>query len=453
MISVHAHLRRLLAAEYERFAKLHPASAAAHHLAYRRLPLGVGSSFQFFEPFPVSIHHAEGPFAWDADGSRFLDLNMGFGALLVGHRHPQVMDAVQRQLTLGTLYVAPNNLAEEVAALLSARFGHPLWRFMSSGTEATMTAVRLARAHTNRPLLVKVEGGYHGHGDTVLVSGKPSPEHWGPTVTPHAIPDSLGIPEGIVESTIVVPFNDIDALEAVLETHGDRVAGFIIEPVLENAGIVMPAPGYLQQVRAACDRHGVVLIFDEVKTGLTASYAGAAGLFNVRPDLSCFAKSIGGGLPIAALGGREDVMRTIEHGCVHHGTFNANPLVLAAAKATLEVCTAEALALTHRVNEHFAEQVRTLLAPIADVVPTQVQTVGSKGSITFAADIPRNYRDWKLSSFLAAELFWLWSTNRGVLTPPGLDEQWLVSLAHTPSAMEVYLTQLADITALIAALG
>jgi glutamate-1-semialdehyde 2,1-aminomutase len=263
------------------------------------------------------------------------------------------------------------------------------------------------------------------------------------------VPDSTGIPYGVTRDVIVVPFNDADALEHALLAHDGEVAAFIVEPILENAGIILPTAGYLESCRKLCDRFGALLIFDEVKTGLTASYNGAAGLFDVLPDITCLAKSIGGGVPIGAFGGREDVMRLVEGECVHHGTFNANPLVLASCIATLDVCTAEALAETHRLNLEFSSSVDGLLEEIRDQIPTVVQTVGSKGSVTFSSVVPRTYRDWKNSDFLAAELFWLWSTNRSVLTPPGLDEQWLVSLAHSQASLNTYLSQLSDLVGVV----
>jgi glutamate-1-semialdehyde 2,1-aminomutase len=191
----------------------------------------------------------------------------------------------------------------------------------------------------------------------------------------------------------------------------------------------------------------VILIFDEVKTGLTASYNGAAGLLGIKPDLTVLAKSIGGGLPLGAFGGREDIMRSIERGVVHHGTYNANPLVLAAAKATLDVCSKEALAECFERNKTFSSDVRNTLTKLRGLVPVNVTEVGCKGSLTFTESPPKRYEDWKNSDLEMAELSWLWSTNRGVLTPPGLDEQWLVSLAHDSESLAVYLSQLNELCA------
>lgn len=432
-------IERLLHAERSRYQDSHPASSSAHARARTRLPYGVGSSFQYFEPYPITIDRAKGPYAWDVDGNKYLDLNMGFGALLTGHLHPVVMDAVSAQMSRGTLFVAPSEAAFEVADALQERFSHPLWRFTNSGTEAVMTAVRAARAYTGRDKLVKVIGGYHGHSDTTLVSCKPSLD------SSDVVSDTIGLLPGVLENTIAIPYNDADALERVLLENAGKVAAFLVEPVLENVGIILPRDGYLSKVREICSKHGVLLIFDEVKTGLTSSYFGAQGLYGVRADITCLAKSIGGGFPIGAFGGEEDVMRVFEKGCVHHGTYNSNPLVLAATKATLSVCSKEALEETYARNKEFTGTVRTLLESIRAQAPTFVAQVGCKGSVTFSNTQPSRYEDWKNSDMVLAELSWLWSTNRGVLTPPGLDEQWLVSLAHDEESLAIYLEQLQDL--------
>lgn len=441
----HKRIEKLLEREYELFRERHPQSRLAHIASKKVLPLGVGSSFQYFDPYPVTVDHADGPWAWDVDGHRFLDLNMGFGALLVGHNHPAVTAAVSARLFTGTLFVAPSELGTKAATLLSERFGHPLWRFCNSGTEATMSAVRIARAFTGRAKILKLEGGYHGHSDTLLVSGKPPVGCAGSDGTVPPVADSLGVPSGVLADTLVVPFNDFEALTAVFVAHGHEIAGFILEPAMENAGIILPRGGYLDLARALCTEYGALLIFDEVKTGLTAGYSGAAGLWGVTPDLTCLAKSIGGGLPVGAFGGRHDAMSVLERGCVHQGTYNANPLCMAAVIAVLQAASHSELQRTHEINQHFAAGVDKLLDSVRDIVPTCVQTLGSKGSVTFSAAQPTSYADWKNSDLLAAELFWLHSTNRGVLTPPGLDEQWLVSLAHTRSSMDVYLEQLDEL--------
>ena len=232
----------------------------------------------------------------------------------------------------------------------------------------------------------------------------------------------------------VVPYNDIDRLNAILTESASEIAAVVMEPVLENVSIVLPDEGYLAAVRAACDAHGVLLIFDEVKTGLTAGAHGAAQRLGVTPDLITLAKSIGGGLPLAAFGGRAEVMATVTDGrMAHFGTYNGNPLVMAAAAAVDDICTPEALAAAEELND---ESMRAIDAIITQYeLPAHTVGFGVKGAVTWATSPVRNYRDYKRTDFATAELSWLWGVNRGVLTPPGLDEQWLVSLAHTSADM------------------
>jgi glutamate-1-semialdehyde 2,1-aminomutase len=442
--SAFAHkVTALLEAELADFTTSHPGSNRAHQHAAKLLPLGVASSFQFFEPFPITIDHADGAWAWDVDGRRYLDLNMGFGALLVGHRHPYVLRAVTHQLERGTLFVAPNHLASEVAELLKERFGLPKWRFTNSGTEALQTAVRLSRAATGREVVVKVEGGYHGHTDALLVAAKP---HLLRNDTPTSRdPDSTGIPPSVAALTHVVPFNDLSALERVFAEQAP--AAFVVEPVMENIGIALPEDGYLRGIRKLCTRHGVVLVFDEVKTGLTAGWSGASGLFGVTPDLMCLAKSIGGGFPIGALGGSEAVMGAIAEGAVHHGTYNGNPLVLAATKATLEVCSPDALESATTKSRRLAANLDEVLTGL----PHAISSVGTKGCIAWRPTPVRSYRDWFTSDKELAELAWVWGLNRGVLTPPGLDEQWLVSLAHDDAACSFYVEVISELATVLRA--
>ena len=429
----HRRVEQLLAAEWERFTSWSQASGEHNKRASRSLPLGVTSSFQHWEPYPISIASARGAWLTDVDGNRLLDLSMGFGAMLVGHLNPVVVEHVTEALThTGTLFVTPSPQATDMAERFQERFGLDMLRFTNSGTESLMYAIRVARAHTGRKAIIKIEGGYHGGYDALQVSVKPDLADIGPAEAP--IPE---VPFDVEAGTVhVVAYNDLGQLERVLAEHGRDIAALVIEPVIENLSIVVPDEGYLAGVRAACDEHGVALIFDEVKTGLTAGYAGAAQRLGVQPDLITLAKSIGGGLPLAAFGGKREIMEVVVDGrMAHFGTYNGNPLVMAAARAVDEVCTKEALDAAEAMNNRAMDTIDEIIA--AHELPAHTVGLGVKGCVTWAATPVRNYRDYKATDFGLAELSWLWGVNRGVLTPPGLDEQWLVSLAHTDGDMAI----------------
>ena len=415
--------------ELLRYAESTKGSQEATARARRVMPMGVPSSFQYYDPHPIVVRRAQAAWMEDVDGNRYVDYDMGFGALFAGHMNPFVRAAIQEQLDLGTLYVTPCESNTEVADLLAQRYDLPMWRFTNSGTEATMDAIRVARGITGRDKIVKVEGGYHGHHDEVMISMKPSLDLAGPADSPVGVPATAGITAAVLGDTIVVPYNDTDALERALA--GNDVAAFIVEPVMENIGICLPQPGYLEAVREITRRHGTMLIFDEVKTGITAGWSGATGALGVKPDLVCLAKSIGGGLPIGAFGGTQECMDEITAGRVLHlGTYNGNPLVMAAARAVLrDACTPEATAQTVARNTK-------LVAACASVIdgaglPAHTVQFGAKGCVTWTVDPVRNYRDYKTADADLAFAQWIHGINRGILLPPGLDEQWLISLMHT----------------------
>ena len=428
-----ARVDALMAAEWERFTANTPGSGEHNVRASKSLPLGVTSSFQHWDPYPISVVSARGAWLTDVDGRQLLDLSMGFGAMLVGHLNPTVVEKVKEALEkTGTLFVTPSPTATEVAERYQERFGLDMLRFTQSGTESTMYAVRTARAFTGRRAIVKLEGGYHGGYDGLSVSVKPSVEEAGPENAPTPV-----TPFDVEAGTVyVVPYNDVDRLREVFSEHKGEIAALVMEPVMENLGIVLPDAGYLAAVRAACDEFGVVLIFDEVKTGLTAGYAGAAQRLGVKPDLITLAKSIGGGLPLAAFGGRAEVMQAVvDNRMAHFGTYNGNPLVMAAAMAVDEVCTREALDSAEAINDGALEAIDGIITEFD--LPAHTVGLGVKGAVTWSTTPVRNYRDYKRTDFEVAELSWLWGVNRGVLTPPGLDEQWLVSLAHTSADMDL----------------
>ena len=406
-------------------------SSAEYETALKSIPLGAHSTFQSFDPYPISIASAKGAWMTDVDGRKMLDLSMGFGSMLAGHLNPEVIAELKATLDVGTLYTAPSPDSRDAAERLCRRFGIDQIRFTNSGTESTMYAIRTARAYTGKEGVVKVEGGYHGSGDAVMVSTKPPLDKAGPADAPNSVIGNASVPG----ESYVVPFNNIQALENVFEKHYSTIACFIVEPVLENIGIVLPDEGYLEAVRQLCDQYKIILIFDEVKTGLTAGPQGAAQRLGITPDLICLAKSIGGGIPLAAFGGKEEFMRPVTDGRMPHlGTFNGHILAMAAVRAVDKIFTPTALAKAESLNI----QALTRIQEIIDTYELPAHTVGFgvKGCVTWSDTPVRNYRDYKATNFQVAELSFIWSLNHGIMTPPGLDEQWLISLAHDQAEID-----------------
>ena len=415
----------LLKSEWELFTKQTGKSAEESKRSFKSLPLGVTSSFQHWDPYPISIVSAKGAWMTDVDGRELLDLSMGFGAMLAGHLNPTVVEEVKASLETGMLFVTPSPISTDAAERICRRFVIDQVRFTNSGTESTMYAVRTARAATGKDGIVKVEGGYHGSYDPFVVSAKPPVDEIGDASDPIA-----HVPAGIVPGDIyVVSYNDADSLERIFEKNASKIACFIIEPVMENLGIVLPDEGYLERVRELCDEYNVVLIFDEVKTGLTAGHQGAAQRLGVIPDLITLAKSIGGGLTLAAFGGKKKYMDFVTNGkMAHFGTFNGNPLAMAGIRAVDKICTKETLAVAEAFNQQALDRINEIIDEYQ--LPAHTVGFGVKGCITWSTTPLRNYRDYKETDFAIAELSWLFSLNRGIITPPGLDEQWLISLAH-----------------------
>ncbi len=440
-----ARARQITQRELGEYIKRTAGSMKATERARKVMPLGVPSSFQSYDPHPIVVRKANGSWMEDVDGNRYIDFDLGFGALFSGHCNPLVRRAIDRQLDNGTLFVTPCELNSDVAEMLAARYDLPMWRFTNSGTEATMDAIRVARGLTGRDKIVKVEGGYHGHHDEVMISMKPPISEAGPVDEPRAIPATAGITRAVLGDTKVIPYNRPELLEKALA--GRDVACFIVEPVMENIGICLPQPGYLQAVREITRKYGTMLIFDEVKTGITAGYGGATRAIGVKPDLVALAKSIGGGLPLGAFGGSEETMDQITSGRVLHlGTYNGNPLCMAAAKAVLsEVCTPEATQATIELNRRVLDACQQTI-DAADL-PAHTVQFGAKGCITWAPKPIQNYRDYKATDFDLAFAQWMHGINRGVLLPPGLDEQWLISVMHSEADAMHYADVFAEFVA------
>jgi glutamate-1-semialdehyde 2,1-aminomutase len=439
-----SRVAELIAGEEERFRKARPRSLKLWTEAREVMPRGVPSSFQDAAPQPIFMERGKGSRVWDVDGNEYVDFHNGFGVMVVGHAHPKIVEAVTRQIALGSHYAQPVENSIIVARELKRRFHQPKWRFTNSGTESTLDAVRIARGFTGRERLVKIEASYHGHHDALMVSVEPPRDLMGTPDTPASVPQSEGIPAAIVELTTVVPFNDLPALEKAFASHRDEVAAVIVEPVMMNVGIVLPDAGYLAAIKEIAHKHGALLIFDEVKTGATISAGGATERFGVTPDLVALAKAIGGGLPCGAVGGRDDVMAVIEdHRVAQMGTFNGNPLTMAASKATLlEILDAAAYA-------HFDALAETLQGGLDAVIaehelPFHVITLAARGGITYREQRVRNYRDYLEIDKSLAYLSWLYQCNRGVVMAPGAEENWTLSVQHSIDDVQRYVDNFAE---------
>ncbi len=424
--------------EQERiFLARQPRSAELIREAGAVLAGGATSNWQIALPQAVWLSHGAGSKLYDVDGTEYVDMHGGYGASIAGHAHPAIVAAVSERVRRGTHFAQPTQDAIWVATELGRRFGLPLWRFANSGTEATMDAVHLMRAVTGRDLIIKVEGCYHGHHDSVQVSVLPEADEIGPRDHPARVPGNSGIPSAIRDLVLVVPFNDLDAVDRMLAQYPDRVAGMILEPIMMNAGIIKPEPGYLAGLRERLHAAGALLTFDEVKTGFTTGPGGVTASSGVVPDLVCLAKALGGGISVAAIGGTTSVMSAIADGTYEQvGTFNGNPLAMAAARATLgEVLNDDGYAHLDRL----AAQLRTSLeATIARAgAEWQVVTAGAKGCVTFTRGPVREYRDFLTIDDRLGQAHWLIQHNGGVFLPPwGKVEQWLISVQHQPGDIE-----------------
>ena len=430
-------------------------SAAMFERASRSLSGGVASSYQLRDPWPIYLVSGEGPRVTDVDGNSYWDFHNGFGSMVQGHANPAITAAVRERAELGTHFAAVTEDTVLVAENLAQRFGLERWRFVNSGSEATMDAIRIARALTGRDTVMKIFGSYHGHHDAVMVSIGVAYEEIGDREDLASLPYGAGIPKAVSDMTIPVPFNDAGAMERRIErlaAEGRKPACVIMEAAMMNLGVVLPEPGYLEEVRAITERHDVVLIFDEVKTGLAIAAGGATERFGVTPDMVTLAKTLGGGLPSGAIGGSERAMSVVEDGSVYQvGTYNGNPLTMAAARASLErVLTPAAYAHLDALNER-------ILAGCGVVIerhrlPGYAVGIGSKGCVTFSPTPIVDYESFKVNQDVAVtELAWLWNMNRGIYMTPGREEEWTLSVTHTPEAVDAYVESFEQMAAALTA--
>ena len=439
-----ARIKELTEREERTMDERTPRSRELFERARRAMPKGVASSYQARDPWPMFLTRGEGQYVWDADGRRLIDYHNGFGSMVVGHANPAIVRAVEERVRLGSHFSAPTEDATFVAEELARRFRLPKWRFTNSGSEATMDAIRIARAATGRDTVLKMLGSYHGHHDGVMVAVGTGIDV--DAIDPDEIPSTPygeGLPQAVADLTVAVPYNDADALSRRLdrlEEEGRQPACVIMEAAMMNIGVVLPEPGYLEAVREETARRGVLLIFDEVKTGLTVAPGGATERFGVEPDLVTLAKTLGGGLPSGAVGGTDEVMEVVEAGRVNQvGTFNGNPLSMAAARATLdEVLTPEAYPHLEMIDDRLLAGCQAVIDRYG--LPGYTVGIGSKGCVTFA---PARITDWttyrRHQDGELTDLAWLYSVNRDIFMTPGREEEWTLSVAHQPEDADAFI--------------
>jgi glutamate-1-semialdehyde 2,1-aminomutase len=396
--------------------------------ALKIIPGGVNSPVRACKSVgadPLFIERGEGCLIYDADGNRFIDYIGSWGPLILGHRHPAVIDAITAVLERGTSFGAPTDLEIQLAEMvIDAVASVDVVRMVNSGTEATMSAIRLARGATGRDLVIKFDGCYHGHADTLLVAA-------GSGVATLGIPGSPGVPEAVAESTLSLPFNDIEGIKKVMADKGDKVAGVIVEPVAGNMGLVAPEDGFLETLRELTETHGCMLIFDEVMTGFRVAYGGAQSLYGITPDLSCFGKVIGGGLPVAAYGGKKEIMSQIApQGSIYQaGTLSGNPIAMAAGIATLKELKKPG------VYEALNEKSKRLITGLGNAaqkagIAARVGHVGSMLGMFFTDQNVANFDDAKTCDLELFSNFYQGMRQHGIYIAPSQFEVLFLSTAH-----------------------
>jgi glutamate-1-semialdehyde 2,1-aminomutase len=405
----------------ERYVRSTPRSKELHERALAVMPGGTTRTTVYFAPHPVYMARGEGCRVWDVDGNERLDFICNYTALILGHAHPAIVAAIREQAARGTAFAATNPQEVELAEAICARVRSvERVRFCSSGTEATMFAMRLARVFTGRLKIARVEGGYHGTHDFAEVSNHPALEDAGPASEPRAVPDSPGTHPAALENTVVLPFNDAAACERLIRRHARELAAVIVEPVLGAGGCIAPEDGFLQTLRAVTAELGILLIFDEV-ISLRVAFGGAQELYGVVPDLTTMGKIIGGGLPVAAFGGRADVMAALDprngNGSLPQGgTYNGNPLGMAAGLAALRELTPDVYEELDRKGEHVRNGLREAFE--SNDVAAQVTGVGSLFAVHFTDQPVRDYRSAAAADRALAREFFLGMLNRGILLAP-----------------------------------
>ena len=403
--------------------------------AQRYLPGGVDSPVRAFKAVggnPLFIERGKGSRIYDVDGNEFIDYVCSWGPLILGHSHPQVVEALKRAAERGTSFGAPSELEVTLAKMISAAMPSiEMIRFVNSGTEATMSALRLARAFTGRDKIIKFAGGYHGHADGLLTKS-------GSGLATLSIPDSPGVPLSYAQNTLIASYNDTQAVEQLFQEHSEDIAAIILEPVAANMGVVPPRPGFLQELRELTHKFGALLIFDEVITGFRVAYGGAQALYSITPDLTCLGKIIGGGLPVGAYGGRREIMQMIAPiGPVYQaGTLSGNPLAMTAGIETIEVLSHLGV---YRQLEHKASDLAEGIGKAATKagISLQISRVSSLLTVFFTGGLVADYESAKQASTLQFNKFFHSLLAEGIYWPPSQFEAAFISSAHTDEDIQL----------------
>lgn len=408
-------------------------SKAAFEEARKVIPGGVNSPVRAYKSVgltPVFVERASGSRIYDIDGNSFIDYICSWGPLILGHAHPEVIEAIKLTAEKGTSFGAPTELEIRMAQLVCERMPSvEIVRMVNSGTEATMSALRLARGYTGRDKILKFEGSYHGHADSLLIKA-------GSGVATLGLPDSPGVPQSVAANTITVAYNDLEAVRYAFEQFGSEIAAVIVEPIAGNMGVVPPVAGFLQGLRDLTAAHGSLLIFDEVMTGFRVGYHSAQGLFGITPDLTCMGKVIGGGLPVGAYGGKREIMeRMAPAGPIYQaGTLSGNPLAMAAGYTTLKLLTPEAYAELERKAARLAEGFRLNAEALG--APVTINRVGSMVCPFFTAGPVYNYETARSSDLELFKRYFAEMLNLGVSLAPSQFEGMFVSAAHSDADIE-----------------
>jgi len=398
------------------------------------IPGGVDSPVRAFKAVGISptfVDRAKGSKIWDIDGNEYIDYVGSWGPMILGHAHPGVVAALKKAIPRGTSYGAPTLLEVELAAKVKKAFpSMELVRMVSSGTEAVMSAIRLARGYTGKDKILKFEGCYHGHGDSLLVKA-------GSGATTLGIPDSLGVPEDLAKHTLTASYNDLEGVKSLVRQYSGQIASIIVEPIAGNMGVVLPEKEFLEGLRKICNGEGIILVFDEVISGFRVAYGGAQELYSIKADLTCLGKIIGGGLPVGAYGGKREIMEKIAPlgGVYQAGTLSGNPLAMTAGMVTLELLKSKKV---YRDLEKKTSYLTEAISEKAEErgIPMTINRGTGMFTLFFTAGPVRDYRTAKTSDTKRFAKFFIEMMEQGIYLPPSQFEAWFISFAHTQKDLD-----------------